>query len=196
MTTGDTHVDTNASTLDGFRPEAIKVPGLTEACHEIPSLAKNFRKRLDILRYKRGMPCLWVVFLGGTGTGKSTLFNAFCGEALSETGVERPKTYGPILYAPEGCPIEKNFPLPGIELCKETCEGGSHKAATGAAGRLMILEHTRGEFSHLVLADTPDLDSIEVDNRQVAEDLFLLSDAVIFVTSQENMRTRCLTSFS
>jgi hypothetical protein len=49
----------------------------------------------------------------------------------------------------------------------------------------MILEHTRSEFSHLVLADTPDLDSVEVDNRQVAEDLFLLSDAVIFVTSQE-----------
>jgi len=49
----------------------------------------------------------------------------------------------------------------------------------------MILEHTRSEFSHLVLADTPDLDSVEVDNRQIAEDLFLLSDAVIFVTSQE-----------
>jgi len=185
MTSGPTHTSTNASTLDGFRPEAIKVPGLTEASHEIPFLAKNLRKRLDILRYKCGMPCIWVVFLGGTGTGKSTLFNALCGAALSETGVERPKTYGPILYAPEGCPLEKNFPLAGIQLCKETCEGVGHKAATGAAGRLMILEHTRSEFSHLVLADTPDLDSVEMDNRQIAEDLFLLSDAVIFVTSQE-----------
>ena len=158
---------------------------MTKASHEIPSLARNLKKRLDILKYKQGMPCLWVVFIGGTGTGKSTLFNALCGAPLSDTGVERPKTYGPILYAPEGCPVEKDFPLPGTELCKETCEAGGLKAATGAAGRLMILEHGRSDFPHLILADTPDLDSIELDNRQVAEDLFLLSDAVIFVTSQE-----------
>ncbi len=174
-----------SSTLDGFQPEAVKVPGLTQSSLELPSLAKDLRKRLDILKYKQGMPCLWVVFLGGTGTGKSTLFNALCGAALSETGVERPKTYGPILYAPKGCPVEKNFPLPGTELCKQTCEGGGLKAAAGAAGRLVILEHARSEFSHLVLVDTPDLDSIEIENRQTAEDLFLLSDAVIFVTSQE-----------
>jgi energy-coupling factor transporter ATP-binding protein EcfA2 len=174
-----------SSTFDGFQPEAVKVPGLAKSSLEVPSLAKNLRKRIDILKYKQGMPCLWVVFLGGTGTGKSTLFNALCGAALSETGVERPKTCGPILYAPKGCPVERNFPLPGMELCKETCEGSGLKAAAGSAGRLVILEHARSEFSHLVLADTPDLDSVEIENRQIAEDLFLLSDAVIFVTSQE-----------
>jgi energy-coupling factor transporter ATP-binding protein EcfA2 len=174
-----------SSTFDGFQPEAVKVLGLTQSSLEIPSLAKNLRKRIDILKYKQGMPCLWVVFLGGTGTGKSTLFNALCGAALSETGVERPKTCGPILYAPKGCPVEKNFPLPGMELCKQASQGAGLKAAAGAAGCLMILEHSRSEFSHLVLADTPDLDSIETENRQIAEDLFLLSDAVIFVTSQE-----------
>jgi GTPase SAR1 family protein len=171
--------------FDGFQPQAVKAPGLTKAFQEIPSLAWNLRKRLDVLTYKQGMPCLWVVFLGGTGTGKSTLFNALCGEPLSETGVERPKTYGPILYAPEGCALENHFPLPGTELCKNNCEGITLKASTGAAGRLVILEHGRSEFSHLVLADTPDLDSIQSDNRQIAEDLFLLSDAVVFVTSQE-----------
>jgi GTPase SAR1 family protein len=172
-------------TFDGLQLEIIKAPGLTKASHEIPSLARNVRKGMNILKYKQGMPCLWVVFLGGTGTGKSTLFNALCGGPLSETGVERPKTCGPILYAPKGCPVEKDFPLPGTELCKETCEAAGLKAATGSAGRLMILEHTRNELSHLALVDTPDLDSVEIENRQIAEDLFLLSDAVIFVTSQE-----------
>jgi energy-coupling factor transporter ATP-binding protein EcfA2 len=185
MSSSEKHKDSPSSMFDGFQPEAVKAPGLTKAFHEIPSLARNLRKRLDILKYKQRMSCLWVVFVGGTGTGKSTLFNALCGAPLSETGVERPKTYGPILYAPKGCPVEKNFPLPGAELCKETCDAGGRKAATGAAGRLVILEHGRAEFSHLLLADTPDLDSIELDNRQIAEDLFLLSDAVIFVTSQE-----------
>jgi len=184
MTTDDTHANINASALDGFQPEAVRVPGLGKPSLEIPSLARDLRKRIDILKYKQGMPCLWIVFLGGTGTGKSTLFNALCGAALSETGVERPKTYGPILYAPQGCPLEKDFPLPATELCKETCKGGVKNAA-GASGRIVILEHSRGDLSHLVLADTPDLDSIETENRRIAEDLFLLSDAVVFVTSQE-----------
>ncbi|MGE5842510.1 MAG: hypothetical protein ACM335_09550, partial [Deltaproteobacteria bacterium] len=185
MTNGDTQEDLQSSTFDGFHPEAVRIPGLTKSSSEIPSLARSLRKRLDILKYKQEMRCLWVVFLGGTGTGKSTLFNALCGAPLSETGVERPKTYGPIVYAPRGCPIEKDFPLPGTELCKETCEGAGRKAAAGVSGRLVILEHSRSELSHLVLADTPDLDSIEIENRRIAEDLFLLSDAVIFVTSQE-----------
>jgi energy-coupling factor transporter ATP-binding protein EcfA2 len=168
------------------RGREITAPGLTKAAHEIPSLAKDIGKRLDILKYKQGMPCLWVVFLGGTGTGKSTLFNALCGAPLSETGVERPKTYGPILYTPEGCPVETGFPLPGLELCKESCESsGTKKASTGATDRLTILVHGRSDFSHLVVADTPDLDSVEIRNRQTANDLFLLSDAVVFVTSQE-----------
>jgi energy-coupling factor transporter ATP-binding protein EcfA2 len=171
--------------VDGFQLETITAPGLTKAAHEIPALAKDLGKRLDILKYKQGMPCLWVVFLGGTGTGKSTLFNALCGAPLSETGVERPKTYGPILYTPEGCPVETGFPLPGLELCKESCETSGTRAATGAADRLLILVHGRNDFSHLVLADTPDLDSVEIRNRQTANDLFLLSDAVVFVTSQE-----------
>jgi hypothetical protein len=185
MNQSNVHNNLLASTLDTFQPDTINVPGLTRSSLEIPSLARNLRKRIDILKYKQGMSCLWVVFVGGTGTGKSTLFNAFSGAALSATGVERPKTFGPILYVPGGCPVEKGFPLPGIEPCKVSNQAGASKAATGAAGCLMILEHRRGEFSHLVLVDTPDLDSVEIDNRQIAEDLFLLSDAVIFVTSQE-----------
>ena len=158
---------------------------MTKGFQEIPFLAQRLRKALDILRYKKGMPCLWLVFLGGTGTGKSTLFNALCGAPLSETGVERPKTTGPILYAPRGCGIERNFPLSGVELCNKIFETVGPRASSGSAGRLTILEHSRREFSHLALADTPDLDSIEMNNRQFAEDFYLLSDAVIFVTSQE-----------
>ena len=35
------------------------------------------------------------------------------------------------------------------------------------------------------MVDTPDLDSVEAVNRQIAQDLYILSDAAIFVTSQE-----------
>jgi len=185
MNRSNTREDLHIPKFDWLQLEAFRTPGLTEASHEIPSLAGNLRKALDILKYKQGMPCLWVVFLGGTGTGKSTLFNALCGAPLSETGVERPKTSGPILYASKECPVEKDFPLPRTKVRKEGCDAADSKTSTGSSGCLMILEHSRSEFSHLALVDTPDLDSIETENSRIAEDLFLLSDAVIFVTSQE-----------
>lgn len=185
MSQSTKNINFPASQFDQFQPEAVKSPGLTKGFQEISVLAQRLRKALDILKYKQEMPCLWVVFLGGTGTGKSTLFNALCGAPLSETGVERPKTTGPILYVPRGCGIERNFPLPGVELCSQFFETVGPRASSGSAGRLTILEHSRKEFSHLALADTPDLDSIEMNNRQFAEDFYLLSDAVIFITSQE-----------
>jgi GTPase SAR1 family protein len=131
------------------------------------------------------MPYLWLVFVGGTGTGKSTLFNAFCGMPLSETGVERPKTCGPIVFAHRDCPIEKGFPFSSIQIERQPSEDFSPEAASGQPGHILILEHDRKEWAHLVVVDTPDLDSIEAVNRQIAQDLYLLSDAAIFVTSQE-----------
>jgi GTPase Era involved in 16S rRNA processing len=59
------------------------------------------------------------------------------------------------------------------------------KPAEGLAGRLLVLDHDQEEWSNLVLVDTPDLDSVEEENRRMAEDLYLLSDWVLFVTSQE-----------
>ncbi|MBU4427104.1 MAG: hypothetical protein KKB35_10265, partial [Proteobacteria bacterium] len=61
----------------------IKCPGITPGAGEIYRLAEELPKRLAIFSYKQSMPYLWLVFVGGTGTGKSTLFNAFCGMPLS-----------------------------------------------------------------------------------------------------------------
>jgi hypothetical protein len=163
----------------------IQCPGLTPAALEIHSLAKDLPKRLAVFSYKKLMPHFWVVFLGGTGTGKSSLFNAFCGEGLSQTGVERPKTFGPIAYAHNGHPIEKDFPFSSMEIQRQALERPPSLPTTGTPGHMLVFEHDREGWSHLVVADTPDLDSVEPENRQIAEDLYLLSDAVVFVASQE-----------
>ena len=163
----------------------IKCPGLTIGAGEIYRLAEDLPKRLAVFYYKQSIPSLWVVFVGGTGTGKSTLFNAFCGMSLSETGVERPKTCGPIIFTHRNCPIEKGFPLKGIQIQRQSSKDVSSKAASGQPGHLLILEHDREEWAHLVVVDTPDLDSVEDVNRRIAQDLFLLSDTAVFVTSQE-----------
>jgi GTPase Era involved in 16S rRNA processing len=164
---------------------AIRCPGLTSGAKEIQRLAEELPKRLSVFSYRQHIPSRWVVFLGGTGTGKSTLFNAFCGKALSETGVERPITVGPILYAHRNCHIEKHFPFLSVRTQRRTSKDFRSGPVTGTPGHLLILEHDREDWSHLVLVDTPDLDSVEEENRRVTEEIYLLSDVVVFVTSQE-----------
>jgi len=95
-------------------PGTIHCPGLSAGAARIPGLAADLSQRLAVFHYKHGSPHLWVVFLGGTGTGKSTLFNALLGSELSQTGVERPKTRGPILYAHRRAAIEEGFPFPAF----------------------------------------------------------------------------------
>lgn len=168
-----------------FQGSDIQVPGLTAAFREIRIRSKDVSKKIAVFSYKRTVSCLWVVFVGGTGTGKSTLFNAFCGKSLSRTGVERPKTVGPVIYAHRDCPLEKEFPFEWFKTQRKSSEDSGAVPAAGAPGLAVVLEHHIEALSHLVLVDTPDLDSIEEQNRQMAEDLYLISDAVVFVTSQE-----------
>lgn len=163
----------------------VQCPGLGPESREIPGLREEFCKRLAVHFYKSQRPYLWVVFLGGTGTGKSTLFNVFCGESLSETGVERPKTRGPIIYAPRQRLITRDFPFPDLEVKWSSLEDQQLKPVSGIPGHLFIIEHDRESLLHLVVVDTPDLDSIEPENRRLAADLYLLADVIVFVTSQE-----------
>lgn len=165
--------------------ESIRCPGLTPGAREIHELARELPKSLAVFCYKESMPCLWVVFLGGTGTGKSTLFNAFCGGPISETGVERPRTSGPLVYAYRDCPLEKHFPFPATKMERRSLEKMDGIPANGIPGRLVMLEHNRADLSQVLFVDTPDIDSVEPENRQITRDIYLLSDAVVFVTSQE-----------
>ena len=166
-------------------PGIIRCPGLSPGAAGIPGLAADLSQRLAVFRYKQESPLLWVVFLGGTGTGKSTLFNALLGSEFSQTGIERPKTRGPIAYAHRRTAIEKGFPFPAFQVERSVGSGSRSVPAAGTPGRLLVIEHEREEYAHLVFVDTPDLDSVEADNRRLAEHLYLLADTVLFVTSQE-----------
>ena len=179
---------------DSLKPEAFRVTGLTPDGLKIPGLAKDILRRFAILACKRANPCLWVVFLGGTGTGKSTLFNAFCGRPLSATGVERPKTAGPVAHAHRQCALEKAFPFPEINITPITPKD-MDLPCTGKAGQLAVLATDEMALSHLILVDTPDLDSVEEKNHAIARDLYSLSDAVVFVASQEKYADEVLHDF-
>ena len=187
-------VSMDQTASDFLNPGPFRVTGLTPDGLKIPELARDILKRFALLKYKRVNRCLWVVFLGGTGTGKSTLFNAFCGKPLSATGVERPKTAGPVANAHSPCISKETFPFPEINMAFIS-PGEANLPCPGTAGQLTVLEAEEETLSHLVLVDTPDLDSVEEINHSAARDLYSLSDAVVFVSSQEKYADEVLHDF-
>jgi GTPase SAR1 family protein len=165
--------------------EDLRCPGLTAEASEFAFLKEELPRLTALLRYKRTKPIAWLVFVGGTGTGKSTLFNALCEKPISLAGVERPKTGGPVAYAHEDSSIADDFPLKDINLLRVTRGNTPLQPVSGKVGHLVTLAHGREEWRNLILVDTPDLDSVEMVNRRVAGDLLRLSDGIIFVSSEE-----------
>ncbi len=173
------------SLFDNPLGDEVRYAGITPQACEIPSLSESLSRGLANLAYKDEIRCLWVVLLGGTGTGKSTLFNAICGMPLSATGVERPKTSGPIAYADANCPLEKGFPFSDLSIIRVHPSDLKGRPAAGNPGEFLIFEKQEETWPLVILVDTPDLDSVEGENRLVSERFYLLSDLVLFVTSQE-----------
>jgi hypothetical protein len=164
---------------------SLRCPGLTPAASKIRELVAQIPLKLEVLSYKSSRDFLWVVFIGGTGTGKSTLFNALVGSSLSETGVERPKTGGALAFSHKSIALESDFPFASMGIQRLSIDQLPPAAHSGNPDHLLVLAHSVDPFRHLVIVDTPDLDSVELKNRQTVEDLQLLADVVIFVASQE-----------
>jgi len=164
---------------------AVRWPGLTPSAKEIYHLKNSLQRELAVYYYKQAGPFLWVVFTGGTGTGKSTLFNALCGSDISATGVERPKTEEPVIYTHSKNSVGEEFPFPEFQIRHIDEDESDSIKHHGISGNYVVAEHSRGEIDHLALVDTPDLDSLEMQNRQMAEDFYLLADVIVFITSQE-----------
>ena len=101
-----------------------------------------------------------VVVAGSTGAGKSTVVNALLGEPLTPAGVLRPTTRVPHVF---------HHPLDAEVLT--SVADGSEVIATDAVPR------------GLALVDSPDLDSVRGENRDVAEKLLEAADLWIFVTT-------------
>lgn len=105
-----------------------------------------------------------VALVGGTGTGKSSLFNALIGQAdASPVSHTRPATLQPFLAALTG----------DMPLLQELVELGCRHVHAGHPG--------------LALVDTPDLDSIELGNRQWTRRVLETADVVLYVTSPDKV---------
>ncbi|AFM27304.1 GTPase [Desulfomonile tiedjei] len=115
-----------------------------------------------------GFPLI-LCFMGGTGTGKSTLFNSVVGRAISEVGTRRPFTFNAVILVNESW----------LETLK-TCPFLSQDIADAR----IVVDSGTHPYNEIVI-DTPDYDSIQLSNKRIAEDYFIIADLMVFVTSQE-----------
>nr|WP_245767008.1 YfjP family GTPase [Streptomyces colonosanans] len=111
-----------------------------------------------------------VAVAGATGSGKSMLFNALAGVAISETGVRRPTTAAPI-------------------ACSWSDGAAGLIDRLGIPGRLRRrpVQNADGEsrLDGLVLIDLPDHDSAVVQHREQVDRILELVDAIIWVVDPE-----------
>ncbi len=162
-----------------YNRKNLKLPGLKIRPEDFFSKLDKLCNLIAIKKLKqRTENSTWVVFLGGTGTGKSTLFNLMCNAQLSSTGLERPKTQGPII----ALHAEKQFDFSDIEFVKE------HKISNPSTGNrksFILVKHYNDDFKNLVFVDTPDLDSLFKSHHKIAQNMFYIADVVIFTLSEE-----------
>lgn len=121
---------------------------------------------------------------GSTGSGKSALINALVRQSVARSSAIRPTTRRPLLIhnRDDAVWFDDQRILPGLARVKredtepvpQQGEGQITEIETYAADRM-----PRG----LALLDSPDIDSVIAENRQLAAQLLSAADLWIFVTT-------------
>ncbi|KAB2347436.1 P-loop NTPase family protein [Actinomadura rudentiformis] len=115
-----------------------------------------------------------VTLAGGTGSGKSSLFNAICGLELSPTGVRRPMTSKAhaCVWGLDGAgPL-----LDWLDVDKR------HRYARASA---LDLERADSSLQGLVLLDLPDHDSIQALHRAEVDRFVTIADLLVWVVDPQ-----------
>lgn len=180
--------------VKAFRRHLAAVPGLPEA------VFTETDDWLDLLTHKlvphlAGEGCLVVVVAGGTNTGKSTVFNLLNGKNLSPIVNTAAATCHPVLAASpnRAAQVLEGKLLPEFTATRLTkAKAPIDKSLPGDA--LLIAENSKLP-DQIVLMDTPDVDSIDTVNWEVAEHIRAAGDVVVAVLTGEKYKDRRVVDF-
>ncbi|MDR2348792.1 MAG: 50S ribosome-binding GTPase [Bifidobacteriaceae bacterium] len=128
--------------------------------------AARIEERLDL-----GVDHTVAVLQGGTGSGKSALFNAIAEMDFAEVSAVRPTTHKATacVWGPGAGPL-----LDWLGVSRDA-----------QIQRDSVLEAHIDELRGLILVDVPDYDSVADDHQQVADRLLLLADVLVWVTDPQ-----------
>lgn len=112
-----------------------------------------------------------VVLVGSTGAGKSTLLTSLAREQVSPAGAVRPTTRTPVVWT-----HRRHRGRYGDDLLPSFGRGDR---------AIAVVSHDHADLDGVTVVDTPDLDSVVVANRALAEDLLATADLVVYVTSAQ-----------
>lgn len=128
----------------------------------LEGIANDLQRQAAALDVDR--PLLVVMLMGGTGVGKSTLFNALAGSSIAQASFQRPTTRDPVVYFHQSVRPERL--AAELRQCR-------------------LASHDRADLEQKVFVDTPDLDSNDLANRDKLKALLPVADVVLYVGSQE-----------
>ncbi len=158
-------------------PLQLQLPGIVDARTTGVELSDQITDYL-LPRITRLDAPLLAVLGGSTGSGKSTITNSLARADVSPAGVLRPTTRAPVLIChPDDLDWFATADILG-DLPRIRVDGD-----TPAVGHVLAVEPTDTIGPGVAIIDAPDIDSVELANRDLAAQLLAAADLWLFVTT-------------
>lgn len=153
--------------VERLEAAAARAAAVLPVDERVPALLASVRERLAL-----GVDHTVVALIGGTGSGKSSLFNAISGLPFADVGVQRPTTSRPTacVWAHDASAL---LAWLGVDADRQ------YERESALDGE------TQADLRGLVLLDLPDYDSVEPEHRAVVDHLLPQADLLAFVVDPQ-----------
>lgn len=176
------------------------LPGYPDYLKKMEELAEMRSRDLEgaiSILSNLNMPFI-IAFAGGSSCGKSTLFNTLAGEIASLVSLLRPTTSIPVLYHHPSQTAyfnRKDFLEPYekivsqevmLQISENRAPKSPREKQKSLPKKIILYPSQRPDYPEdFALLDTPDVDTTEAKNKEVAHDLFHIASLILFIFSTE-----------